>query len=237
MTEGRSEGNGESRGPVPGLSSRYTLLVGIAFIALVAVAALNTLRTSDSGILGTDEVRGERLPEFAVPDIRGELDLDANITQTSCETSERPCPEDARQTPACEIDPEGAIRVCDLFDRPLVLSFWFTSPDECPPTQDAVAALARRFRDRVNFLSIAVRGDRDEIEQIVDERGWDLPVGWDRDGAVSNIYRVGVCPTVVFAFPGGIFQGVALGDNVSEPALIDDIERLLRESREREGSG
>lgn len=237
MTEGRGEGEGDSRGQIPGLSSRYTLLVGLAFIALVVVATLNTLRTGDSGILGTDAVRGERLPEFAVPDIRGELDLDANIAQTACETSERPCPEDARQTPACDIDPQGAIRVCDLFKRPLVLSFWFTSPDECPATQDAVAAVARRFRGRVNFLSIAVRGDRDEIEQIVTERGWRLPVGWDRDGAVSNIYRVGVCPTVVFAFPGGVFQGVALGDNVNKPALIADTHRLLRESAEREAGG
>jgi hypothetical protein len=237
MSEDRGEGDRETRDPVPGLSSRYTLLVGIAFVALVAVAALNTLRTEDSGILGTEEVRGEQLPEFAVPDIRGELDLDANITQTACETSERPCPEDARQTPACEIDPEGAIRVCDLFDRPLVLSFWFTSPDECPPTQDAVADAAQRFSGRVNFLSVAVRGDRDEIERIVDERGWQLPVGWDRDGAVSNIYRVGVCPTVVFAFPGGEFQSVALGDNVSQSALLADTRRLLRDSAERDASG
>jgi hypothetical protein len=237
MSEDRGEGDGDRQAPVPGLSSRYTLLVGLAFIAVVVVAAVNTLRTGDSGILGTEAVRGERLPEFAVPDIRGDLDLDANIAQTACETSERPCPEDERQTPACEIDPQGAIRVCDLFDRPLVLSFWFTSPDECPPTQDAVAAVARRFRGRVNFLSIAVRGDRDEIERIVAERGWDLPVGWDRDGAVSNIYRVGGCPTVVFAFPGGVFQSVVLGDNVSEAALIDDTERLLRESRERERAG
>jgi hypothetical protein len=237
MNEGRGEGDSESRGQVPGLSSRYTLLVGVAFIALVVVATLNTLRTGDSGILGTEEVRGERLPEFAVPDIRGELDQDANIAQTACETSERPCPDDARQTRACEIDPEGAIRVCDLFHRPLVLSFWFTTPDECPPTQDAVAAVARRFRGRVNFLSIAVRGDRDEIEGIVSERDWQLPVGWDRDGAVSNIYRVGVCPTVVFAFPGGVFQSVALGDNVNEPALIADTRGLLRESAEREASG
>ena len=237
MSEDRGEGDGQGRPTIPGLSTRYTLLVGVAFIALVVVATLNTLRTGDSGVLGTEAVRGERLPEFAVPDIRGDLDLDANITQTACKTSERPCPEDARQTPACDIDPEGAIRVCDLFDRPLVLSFWFTSPDECPPTQDAVADVARRFRDRVNFLSIAVRGDRDEIEQIVRERGWELPVGWDRDGAVSNIYRVGVCPTVVFAFRGGVFESVAIGDNVSEAALIDDTERLLRESRERERSG
>jgi hypothetical protein len=233
VAEGRERGDEGGREPALGPSSRYTLFVGVVFIAVIAIAAINALRTSESGLLGTDAVRGEPLPEFAVPDIRGPLEGDANITQDACETSERPCPEDARQTPACRIEPEGAIRVCDLFDRPLVLSFWFTNPDDCPPTQDAVDAVADRFGERVNFLSIAVRGDRDEIEQIVRERGWELPVGWDRDGAVSNIYRVGVCPTVAFAFPGGEFQRAIVGDNVNEEALTRDVQRLLRDSRRR----
>ena len=50
---------------------------------------------------------------------------------------------------------------------------------------------------------VDVRDDRDERAQIVRDRGWRIPVGWDADGAVSNIYRVGVCPTVAFAYPGG----------------------------------
>jgi hypothetical protein len=235
VDEGRSRGNeDEGRDPAPNPTARYTLIVGIAFLALIAIATLNTLGTEENGLLGTEDIRGEQLPEFAVPDIRGPLDLDANITQEPCQTTERPCPEDSRQTPACEIEPEGAIRICDLFDRPLVLSFWFTNPDGCPPTQDAVDAVASRFEDSVNFLLIAVRGDRDEIERIVAERGWEVPVGWDRDGAVSNIYGVGVCPTVAFAFPGGEFQRAIVGDNVNEEALVRDIQRLLRESRARE---
>ena len=33
-----------------------------------------------------------------------------------------------------------------------------------------------------------------------------MPVGYDRDGAVSNLYRVGGCPTLVYAYPGGILE-------------------------------
>jgi hypothetical protein len=228
-----TEGEDRRREPAPKPGARYTTFVGLAFIALIVVAGINALRTSEGGLLGTDDIRGRPLPEFAVPDIRGPLNLDANVAQDDCETSENPCPADAQRTPACEIDPKGAIRVCDLFDRPLVLSFWFETPSECPPTQDAVNAVARRYRGRVNFLSIAVRGDRDEIERTVRERGWTIPVGWDRDGAVSNIYRVGVCPTVAFAFPGGEFQRAVVGDEVSEAKLSDDIERLIAESKRR----
>jgi hypothetical protein len=36
-------------------------------------------------------------------------------------------------------------------------------------------------------------------------------VAVDRDGAVVNIYRVGVCPTTVFAYPGGKVRETKLG--------------------------
>jgi hypothetical protein len=127
------------------------------------------------------------------------------------------------------------IRVCDLFGRPLVISFWFSTPADCPPTQDLVDRVAARYRARVNFLSLAVRGDRDELERIVTERGWRLPVGWDRDGAVSNLYRVGLCPTVAFVLPGGILSEARIGsDELDDGQLEAAVERLLRESARRE---
>jgi hypothetical protein len=216
-------------------ASRYSIFVGLAFLVVIVVATANTLRTRDDGILGTSETdRGDPLPEFAVPDLRGASDADANVFQDDCASAANPCPADDQRTPACEIDVPAAIRVCDLFDRPLVISFWFTQGADCLPTQDLVDRVAARFRGRVNFLSINVRDDRDAARQIIDERGWRLPVGWDADGAVSNLYRVGVCPTVAFAYPGGIFSEAKLGsDELSAEQLTADVERLLRESRRR----
>jgi thiol-disulfide isomerase/thioredoxin len=175
------------------------------------------------------------LPEFAVPDARtGRLDRDANIYQDDCSTSENPCPSDASRTPACRIPREGAIRVCDLFDRPLVISFWFTSGADCLPTQDVVDRVASRYRGRVNFLSIDIRDDPADVRRIVDERGWGIPVGYDRDGAVSDLYLVGGCPTVAFAYPGGILDFAEVGtEQLSAPELTDDVQRLLRHSHQR----
>jgi thiol-disulfide isomerase/thioredoxin len=220
-------------------SARYSLFVGLAFVGLIIVAAINATRTNEGTVLGTEEVRGEPIPEFAVPDIRGSLDGDANVFQDDCETSENPCPADDRRTPACEIEPAGAIRVCDLFDRPLVISFWFTRGADCLPSQDTFDAVARRYRGRVNFLSLDIRDDRREVEDIVSERAWTVPVGWDRDGAVSNIMRIGVCPTVAFAFPGGILQSAEIGSEaLQEAALSRRVDQLIAESRERvPGSG
>ena len=216
-------------------SSRYSLFVGLAFIGLVVIATVNTLGTRDDGILGTGETeRGEPLPQFAVPELLGSQDGDANVFQDDCETGANPCPDDEQRTPACRIELPEVIRVCDLFGRPLVISFWFTGGADCVPTQDIVDAVASRFEEKVNFLSINVRDDRDTARGIVTEHGWRIPVGWDHDGAVSNLYRVGGCPTVAFAYPGGLMADAQIGtDHLSEEQLTSDVERLIRDSDRR----
>jgi hypothetical protein len=207
----------------------YSLLVGLVFIAVIAVAGLNTLSTEDSGVL-TPADEGSPLAQFAVPDARGELTGDANLAQDDCEVSAIPCPESERRSPACQVRLEGAIRVCDLFGRPLVLSFWFTRGGDCEDEQDDFEAAYRRFRDRANFLAVNVRDDRDEVRELISSRGWTHPVGLDSDGALSNLYRIGGCPTVLFAYPGGILQDVAIGD---EADLDRGVRELLSASRRR----
>ena len=220
--------------------SRYPTIVGLAFLALVVYATLNTIRTDDDGILGSDTgERGAPLQEFAVPDVRADLSedgaLDANIFQDDCETADNPCPESSRRTPACRIESVDAIRVCDLFDRPLAISFWFTRGADCLPTQDVFDSVAAEYGDHVNFLSVNVRDELGEVQGIIRERGWGVPVGWDRDGAVSNIYRVGVCPTVALAYPGGILHEARIGaDDLSEKALREALDGLIQASRARE---
>jgi thiol-disulfide isomerase/thioredoxin len=226
-------------GPKGGRAStrRYSAWVGLAFLVLLAVATINTLRTPGGGILGISAGdQGMPLAEFAVPNaVTGPLDKDANIAQDDCSTSQNPCPSNARRPSACEIHVKGAIRICDLFNRPLVLSFWFTRGADCLPTQDILNRLAARYRGRVNFLSIDVRDDPAEVRRIALEHRWTMPVGYDRDGAVSDLYRVGGCPTVAFAFPGGIlaFARARLSE-LSGRQMAADVRKLLRLSAARE---
>lgn len=212
----------------------YSLFVGAAFVALIAVALINTLRTGEGGLLGAGDERGLAAPQFAVPDALGPVEGDANVYQDDCEGSEVPCPADQRRVPACEVGGRDVIRVCDLFDRPLVLSFWFSRGADCLPTQDVVDRVASRYRGRVNSLSVNIRDDRDSVRNVIREQGWSLPVGYDADGAVSNVYRVGVCPTVAFLYPGGILRSARVGtQELDEESLTEEVERLLRESRAR----
>lgn len=210
------------------MRDRYSVAVGLIFLAVIVVAMVQTLGGGGGGgTLGLDRQPSHwPLPEFAVPAATGELEGDANIAQDDCESSAIPCPEEARRTPACRIPTTGAIRVCDLFDRPLVISFWFSKGGDCERQQDIVDTVHERYRGRVSFLSLNVRDDRDTVRELDRQRGWKLPVGYDRDGAVASLYRVGGCPTFAYAYPGGTLESASIGD-LTAPQLIARVERLL----------
>ncbi|HEU5142202.1 MAG TPA: TlpA disulfide reductase family protein [Solirubrobacterales bacterium] len=221
------------------MTDRYSIAAGLLLAAVVVVALLSEVGGDGAGgTLGLDE-RPPRwpLPEFAVPLATEEkLEGDANVAQDDCETSQVPCPADARRIPACQVQLLGAIRVCDLFDRPSVLSFWFSKGgDECVDQQDVLDRVYARYRGRVRFLSLNVRDDRDSVRELVRERGWQMPVGYDRDGAVGRLYRVGGCPTFAYAFPGGTLFDASFG-SLEEDELSGRIEALLRATERAESS-
>lgn len=217
------------------MRDRYSVAVGLIFLAVIVIATIQTLgEGGGDGTLGLDRQPSHwPLPEFAVPDAAGELEGDANVAQDDCESSAIPCPESARRTPACRIRTAGAIRVCDFFDRPLVISFWFTEGG-CVDQQDVVDALYERYRGRVNFLSLNVRDDRDTVRDLIRQHGWEVPVGYDRDGAVAGLYRVGGCPTFAYAYPGGTLESADAGELGAE-RLSARVERLLDATGMAEG--
>ncbi len=225
--------DGEEGGVV---RDRYSILVGLLFVAIVAIALINGVPGDGGGTLGLDEQPARwPLPEFAVPVAAGDLEGDANVAQDDCAAAALPCPDDAQRTPACQVRTPGAIRVCDLFDRPSVISFWFSKGGECVDQQDIVSRVYSRYRGRVSFLSLDIRDDRDTVRELIQRRSWGMPVGYDRDGAVASLYRVGGCPTFAYAYPGGTLESAGIGHlNVGE--LSDRVEQLLRASRVAEGS-
>ncbi len=217
------------------MKDRYSVAVGLIFVALIAFVTVNTLSGDESGgTLGLDRMEPRwPLPEFAVPAAAGQLEGDANVAQDDCALAAVPCPQDAVRTSACEISTAGAIRVCDLFGRPLVISFWFTKGGDCTAQQDVVEDVSRRYRGRVNFLSLDIRDDRDEVRDLVRERGWTMPVGYDRDGAVAGLYRVGGCPTFAYVYPGGTLESASSGE-LTAAALRDRVDQLLAATRTAE---
>lgn len=218
------------------MKDRYSVAVGLLFLTVIVVATFQTLGgDGGGGTLGLDQ-QPDRwpLPEFAVPAAAGQLEGDANVAQDDCESSAIPCPEEARRSPACRVELAEDIRACDLFGRPLVVSFWFTKGgSSCVEQQDVVDRAHERYRGQVNFLSLNVRDDRDEVRELVGRRGWEMPVGYDRDGAVAALYKIGGCPTFAYAYPGGTLQGASSGV-LDAGELSTRVERLLDASRAAE---
>jgi hypothetical protein len=214
------------------MKDRYSVIVGLIFLAVIVVATVSTIGGGGTGgTLGLDPQPPRwPLPEFAVPAAAGQLEGDANVAQDDCESSAVPCPEDARRTPACRIATPGAIRVCDLFDRPLVISFWFTKSGDCVAQQDVVDSVYRGYHGRANFLSLDIRDGRDTVRELIRRHHWKLPVGYDRDGAVGSLYKVGGCPTVAYVYPGGTLESASSGE-FTEEQLSARVERLLSASR------
>jgi thiol-disulfide isomerase/thioredoxin len=229
---GRNGGPGKEPSQRPRRATVYSLIVGMAFIALIAVAGINTISTKNKGVLGATSEGDMPLAQFAVPNARTGAGGDANIAQDDCDAARIPCPSGNRRTPACRVDVAGALRVCDFFNRPLVLSFWFTRGGDCENQEDVFEDAYRKYKGEVNFLAVDVRDDTSEVQKLIQEHHWTHPVGLDRDGALSNLYRVGGCPTLVYAYPGGVFQATSIG-RLDDRQFFTKVDDLIAASKQR----
>jgi hypothetical protein len=191
----------------------YVWVVGVAALVLVVVLLATTVQHgTDQGARGIPA--GDAMPPFAVPTATGRLDGDANLATRSGEGQ-------AGHVPACAVRGPDVLNGCALRDAgPVVLAFFTTRNRECIDQVD-VLNRARARLPGVQLAAIAIRGDRDDLRKLVSDHGWTIPVGYDRDGALSNAYHVQVCPQITFARPGGrvaetTFGTIGVGDLVAK---------------------
>jgi hypothetical protein len=176
-------------------SRSYVWVVGVAALVLVLVLLATTIRHgTDQGARGVPD--GDPMPPFAVPTATGKLDGDANLATHAGEGQ-------AGNVPACEVRGADVLNGCALRDAgPVVLAFFTTRNRECIAQVD-VLNRARSELPGVQLAAVAIRGDRDDLRKLVGDHGWRIPIGYDRDGALSNAYHVQVCPQITFARRGG----------------------------------
>jgi thiol-disulfide isomerase/thioredoxin len=180
--------------------------VGVLMVAVLIYIGLNTLRTEGPGSRGVEA--GTELPAFAVPLALSDLEGDANVSGR-----------------ACDVRGPKILNSCELAEQgPVVLGFFAEPSQRCDDEIDRLDALRARFPG-VQFAAVAIRGSRADLRRRVRDRGWELPVGHDRDGAVANLYGVAVCPTIVLARRGGRVVRTVLG-SPDEADLEADVEGL-----------
>lgn len=209
--------------PRPPGARSYGWIVGIAVLAVLGWITINTLRSD--GISSTGLERGAELPPFAAPLALGDVEGDVNVAT-------KPDSGAAGDVPACEVRGPGILNVCELAERgPVVLGFLATRGGDCTAEFDALDRVRRAFPG-VQVAVVSIRGDRDDLRDLIRDHGWGFPVAYDADGILANVYGVAVCPHVTYAYPGGEVRGTVLGTE-TEAQLRGRFERLVAASRER----
>jgi peroxiredoxin len=202
----------QAKAPRP--SGAYSWVVGIVFLIAVAVAGVNALSSNGPGALGPRV--GQPLPVFAAPLATGPVDGDANVKTRRSQPG---------HTFACDVNGPGALNICQLRNKPVVMTFMFTRLADCTPQMDRVEHIRREFPG-VNFVGVVIHQKKPAAAKLVRDHHWGFPVLLDRDGQVSNIYGIGGCPTTVFARRGGTVRATRLG-KLSEAQLRAEVRRTL----------
>jgi hypothetical protein len=175
--------------------TRYLWVVGAAAIVLVLLLLVTTVRHgTERGARGVPD--GAIMPPFAVPTATGPIDADANIATHAGDGQ-------AGKRAACTVRGPDILNGCALREGgPVVLAFFAIRSRTCIAQLDAMQRVRAQLPG-VQLAAIAIRGDRGDLRKLVARHGWSFPVGYDRDGALSNAYHVQVCPQLTFARRGG----------------------------------
>jgi thiol-disulfide isomerase/thioredoxin len=191
---------------------------GVVVLIILAYITFNSLRTEGPGSSGLS--RGTLLPPFAMPLATSDLTGDANVAT-------RPGGGTEGAEPACEVRGPDILNSCELAERgPVVLTFFAPPSELCQKQVDVLDRLRERFPD-VGFAAVAIRGDRDDIRELIRKRRWGLPVGHDEDGAATNLYAAAICPTVTLAHQGGRVEATTLRMQ-ADAGLSELVEKLRR---------
>lgn len=190
----------------PGRVSSVAWIVGIAVVLALAYITINTIRTDAPGSRGIDA--GEPLPPFAAPLVLGGPEGDAQVDPEK----------------ACGVRGPAILNSCELTEEgPAAIAFLASRSDQCDDQVDVLERVGERFGD-VRLAAVSIRGERADVAAEIRKRGWELPVAWDRDGAVANLFAVAVCPTITFVNSDGLVTGTTLGT-----ASASEIARRLQE--------
>jgi hypothetical protein len=211
------EPGGEQRPPETPrrAGSPYAWVVGVVALIAVTAAAINSLPNTGRGLQGPEP--GKVLPDFAAPSVEGDSDADANIRQGPGGSEEE------GPVPACQVRGEGVVNICELRDRPLVLTFVRAG---CEEALDQVELVRHDFA-KVNFVGVITGDSREDLSDLIAEHEWGFPVALDPDTAVFNLYRAADCPTTVTAAAGGEVVETRNGP-LAETELRAAVERVAR---------
>jgi hypothetical protein len=197
--------------PQPVIDTRpYRWAIGIFGIALVIV--ISVVEFASHGVANAGVQPGNPLINFAAPIATSSLVGDVNLSKP------------------CQLGEFGgrAINSCVLEKRgPLVLGFFIPGVGQCDREVNTMQGLTRRFPG-VQFVAVAASSSKSSTASDVRKHRWTIPVAYDRDGALAQVYGVELCPMLELAKRGGIVRSLLFGENWDNPArLAAKVSRLV----------
>ena len=193
--EREPEGKGPPEPARP--SGRYAWVIGVAAIILIIVVGANTLPHSGEGLKGLPP--GSRLPVFAAAEATGPFDQPPNVKRSATDKVS------GNRTPACDVRGPGVVNLCTLREKPLVLALIVPGPKRCERQLDAIQRIKASYPG-VNFAAVVSGRGKGTVRSLVQKHGWTFPVALDPALTVFGLYRAAICPTISFAYKGGLVR-------------------------------
>jgi hypothetical protein len=198
--------------PQPVIDTRpYRWAIGIFGVALVII--ISVVEFANHGVATAGVQPGERLINFAAPIATSNLVGDVQLAHP------------------CKFGDFGgrAVNTCVLEGRgPLVVGFFVPGVGQCDREVSTMQRLAARF-PAVQFVAVAASSSQASAAKDVRKHHWTIPVAYDRDGALAQVYGVELCPMLELAKPGGIVRSLLFGANWDQEArLAAKVRALVR---------
>jgi hypothetical protein len=191
--------------PQPVIDTRpYRWAIGIFGIALVIVISVVELATHGVSTAGVQP--GQKLINFAAPIATSDLVGDVNLA--------KPC--------SLGSFDGRAVNTCLLIRRaPIVLGFFVPGVSDCERAINAMQSLSQQYSSStVQFVAVAASSSKASAAKEVRTHHWTIPVAYDRDGALAQVYGVELCPMFELASRGGVVKSLLFGDNWARPAAL-----------------
>lgn len=205
-------------------SRRYGRYVGVLGLVILVLLAINVALTKPNGAAGI--ALGHTVPPFAVPLALGTLTGAADVAT-------HPNDGAAGRVAACAERGAQILNVCELYERGPVVLALFVNAGSCTAVLSEMQALAPQFPG-VGFAAVAIRSERGSLPQLVRERKLThVQIGFDEEGTLTGMYKMGSCPQVSLVLPGGVMQSPALLSTPSQATLSARVAALVQAARAR----